>query len=88
MCYTPLIFNDLTLTRRTGRQFGQRFALGYCVKKLNKITGETTMATEKKSLASKKATPTTKSKSKAKVETTKPAASKVVAAMGTTLHKY
>jgi hypothetical protein len=40
------------------------------------------MAIEKKSLGSKKAVPTTKSKStKSKVDTSKPAASKVVAAM-------
>lgn len=40
------------------------------------------MAMEKKSLVSKKTAPATKSKSTKKVDTSKPAASKVVAAKG------
>ena len=61
------------------REFGHGIALGSCVKQLNK-TGDITMAMEKKSLVSKKtATPAGKS-TKSKIDTSKPAASKVVAA--------
>jgi hypothetical protein len=60
-------------------EFGHQVALRYCVKQLDK-RGDTTMATEKKSLVSKKTAPATKGKSSKKVDTSKPAASKVVSA--------
>jgi hypothetical protein len=50
-------------------------------------TGDTTMAMEKKSLVSKKTAPVSKSNStKSKIDTSKPAASKVVAARPFTGH--
>jgi hypothetical protein len=65
---------------RERTEFGYRLAQRECVKQLN-TTGETKMAMEKKSLASKKTAPATKSKTtKSKVDTSKPSAAKVVAA--------
>ena len=62
-------------------EFGHLLAPRYCVKQLNK-TGDTTMAMEKKSLVSKTAAPTKGKSTKSKIDTSKPAASKVVAAKG------
>jgi hypothetical protein len=60
-------------------------AIRYGVKQLNQ-TGDTAM--EKKSLVSKKTAPASKSNSaKSKVDTSKPAASKVVAAKGGVIWK-
>ena len=70
-------FNNLKIFYE-GAEFGHLFALSYRVKQLNK-TGDTTMAMEKKSLK-KTATPTKGKSTKSKIDTSKPAASKVVAA--------
>jgi hypothetical protein len=63
-------------------EFGHAFALGSPVKQFkSKKPEKTTMAMEKKSLVSKKTAAPTKSKSvKSKVDTSKPAATKVVSA--------
>jgi hypothetical protein len=62
-------------------EFGHPLALGYCIKQFNQNLEKQQMAMEKKSLVNKKTAPATKSNStKSKVDTSKPAASKVVAA--------
>jgi hypothetical protein len=64
-------------------EFGHPLALGYCIKHFNQSLEKQQMAMEKKSLVNKKTAPATKSNStRSKVDTSKPAASKVVAAWG------
>jgi hypothetical protein len=64
-------------------EFGHPLALGYCIKQFNQNLEKRQMAMEKKSLVNKKTAPATKNNStKSKVDTSKPAASKVVAARG------
>jgi hypothetical protein len=76
-----LFFNDLKFFDKRA-EFGHLIALPGCVKQLNK-TGDTTMVMEKKSIVSKKTAPASKGNSKkSKIDTSKPAASKVVAARG------
>jgi hypothetical protein len=76
-----LFFNDLKIFDKPA-EFGHLVALRCYVKQLNK-TGDTTMVMEKKSIVSKKTAPASKGNSKkSKIDTSKPAASKVVAARG------